>query len=124
MAKIRRGFVSNSSSSSFIIAGDPNNLKLTVTLDLEELIDDEISNKEELDEAFLDRWDYYETIEELLKDSENLSESYYECLGFIKMGKKVYFGSMSSDDEGVSSYVYQNGFHGGSRNFDVIMDEG
>jgi hypothetical protein len=55
--KKRIGFVSNSSSSSFILSSEKDkNTKISLEIDLSNLTDNIIKTKEELDEYFLDEF--------------------------------------------------------------------
>jgi hypothetical protein len=120
MAKIRLGFVSNSSSSSFIIAGKETP-RMTIDVDISSLVEYTISNKDELDEYFVDEYSY-ETIDEIKEDSW-VESQYKKCLRELKEGKTIYAGETSSDDdEAYSNLIYFNGFNG-EINFDVIKGD-
>jgi hypothetical protein len=119
--KIRSGFVSNSSSSSFIISSKNDKLTLTLTLQISEIVDKVIANKEELDEYFLYEYGYNQTLEELLEE-EYYKEKYNVCMNALKEGGKLYFGDVSNEDyDSIGSFIYQNGFNG-EKNFEVIQD--
>ena len=89
---IRNGFVSNSSSSSFLIAskGDVENLAITVNIG--HLINQTIATEEELTEYFLDNYGY-DSLDEMAADEPDLMERYNEHLVLIRTGMKLYAGS-------------------------------
>jgi len=101
MAKKRQGFISNSSSSSFIISTNSSKQKITVEIDLIEFIKncgeyDEsalgevITNKDELDKYTQYRIGYsYETVEESLEKDDYFKEIYDDMLKEIENGKTI-----------------------------------
>jgi hypothetical protein len=115
--KIRNGFVSNSSSSSFILALNDykkdDKIKIVVELDLSKKITHIISNKEELDKYFID---YYYlknvNIEYIFAENKELKKDYYKLLSFLDQGKTVLVGDVSN--EGWDSDLLDN----------VIMNRG
>jgi hypothetical protein len=88
--KCRNGFVSNSSSSSFIVASNPKKtkFKILVEVDLNEYVDNTITTMEELD-AHKKKEEEYGEFDEA---------QYKKCAKAIKAGKTVFFGSFSTDD--------------------------
>jgi hypothetical protein len=113
--KTRLGFVSNSSSSSFIVASKSNPI-LKIEIDLSDIADEIITNKEELDIYYTN--EYSCAPEELLLMSE-----YNNCLEALKQGKTIFSGSVNSDDyDGVSMYLYSIGVTNGATNYEVIRD--
>ena len=99
--KIRNGFVSNSSSSSFIISAEEGQ-PLTIEIDISHLAST-IRTKEDLEEKILEQysWSGASTLEEVLSEEEWVRDNYYTCLGELEKGKVVYWGSASyneSDD--------------------------
>jgi hypothetical protein len=118
--KIRKGFVSNSSSSSFIISSKKKPV-MTIEIELDEL-STEITNKEELDDYFT-RLDYYDTIEEMLEEEGN-KEQYDMALAELAIGDTIYAGDVSSDSGNeLESLIYSQGFSGNC-NFKVIQGVG
>jgi hypothetical protein len=118
--KERKGFVSNSSSSSFIIVSNEKEPQMTVTLNLDSLIELTIHNEKELEDYFLTHYDY-NNLEAMFLDDTDLKESYETCLKAITEGKYVMFGDCSSDSyDTESSFLYSNGFQG-EMNFEVIQ---
>ena len=107
--KTRTGFVSNSSSSSFIIAAKKRDkLTVTVEINLGDFVTEIISTEKELVAYILER-NGEETLEEALK-SEYTKEQYDQMLAAIKAGKEVYIGDVGSEGEnGLELMIYQNG---------------
>lgn len=113
--KIRTGFVSNSSSSSFIVASDKENPKIVIEIPISELDDYKvISDLESLESYLIDRYslEYYMkdgmTFEEALAEEGN-EEIYVKSLDAIKNGLSIWIFDASSDDEGFSSGLYNLG---------------
>lgn len=104
--KIRSGYVSNSSSSSFIVATDGDPI-VTVRIDLTKFISKTLTTKEEILEWYLD--DYGYTEEELLGDRYH-KPKYEAMLKAIENGKKIYQGSASNESyEGDELFIYGGG---------------
>lgn len=107
--KIRNGFVSNSSSSSFVIATAPrDDEKLVVKIDLSSCVEFVVRNEEELNNYFIKEhgWGSKTTLEALFEDDEYLKEQYDEYLGLINSGKQLFIGSGSSEDsDGVGPMI-------------------
>ena len=109
--KIRTGFVSNSSSSSFIL---PYNKDLTVSITVDDLIDiidnaDESYVKEplhtvdDLNKYFVEQYGYRDqNIDELLNAEEYYQEEYSKLFDIIKSGHSVLVGTISYH-EGVAT---------------------
>jgi hypothetical protein len=118
--KIRNGFVSNSSSSSFIISSFESP-KMTITIDLSAM-SEKIENKNQLDDYYLEEYEY-ETIEEFLKEeSGGLAEEYERVLSELNEGCTIYAGYVSNDSgDTLENLIYDNGFSG-ILNFDVIRN--
>lgn len=112
--KIRTGFVSNSSSSSFVVAveGDVSEVVFTLKTDLEKYTrwrGGIAATKDELDKLILDEYEY-DNLDELLKE-EYCREVYNDALTAISNGKKVLFGLVGNDDydDPVETLIYNNG---------------
>jgi hypothetical protein len=113
--KIRQLFVSNSSSSSFILAlkkDQSSKVKVSFDIDLEDLCDrDAIKSQKELDDAFIDIWgSSEETIEELLEElGKHAQAEYKEAKKALEEGKVLYFGEVCSDGDTLSGVIYDRG---------------
>lgn len=122
--KRRAGFVSNSSSSSFIISKkEDKELKVMVEMDLSKCVDKKLKTKKEVDEYILDRYGWNCTLQEVLDDEEYVAEIYHEMLAAIDRGEVVYELSGSSEDyAGPGSYLYYTGTLKGFEDLTVIRD--
>jgi hypothetical protein len=123
--KIRKGFVSNSSSSSFIIASDvpKEELAITYTFRLEPLIEDTLETEEEITEYIIERWGYRgcETLQAILDDSRYAGTAYRKMMSAFQEGKVVYIGRVANDDVNtVSQMIYEDGFPPSPEGFEVI----
>ena len=110
--KIRQGFVSNSSSSSFIVKVDDNtkveDMMISVMIPLEELIDWNISSEEVADK-------YYEYLygDDMQTIIEN-KDGYYDyeidevkkMKKLIKDGKTILICKTSNEGSGISAALY------------------
>jgi hypothetical protein len=125
--KIRTGFVSNSSSSSFIVAtkADKKDFKITVELTLDHLVDKVIKTEARWQEHCVE-CGCFETLQELLDDSYS-GPKYLKGLNEIKAGKTLLVGSCSNesydDETGAEMYLFNNGLKGlNPKKFKVIED--
>jgi len=92
--KIRNGFVSNSSSSSFIVATNGNTkIKISYEVDLAK-IGKVLSTEREVIKEFKD-WCY-----------DNESEIMIKALKAVREGKKVIIGSFSNEGSDVEGEVF------------------
>lgn len=112
--KMRSGFVSNSSSSSFIIATEPGEgpPAITVTMSLESVLTETFKTKEELDKhIFQDYgWGDNPTIESILESEDYIKDWYNASVKALEEGKVVYWGSGSNEDyDAVSQFIYAGG---------------
>lgn len=122
--KIRNGFVSNSSSSSFIISSK-DKPKAIIEIDIEKMSSKIIRNKSELEKYLLEEhaYNHYKSIEGFLADDKYNREVYEQLMKELEKGNTIYCGSVSSDgDDGLENYVYYSGW-GKNKNFDVIQGE-
>jgi len=94
--KIRIGFVSNSSSSNFVLAvpKENNNLEITLKFDIRDLVDTTIVTKKELD---IWATDYYGKREHW---SDYEVERYNTYLNALEQGKIILEGTISNDSCG------------------------
>lgn len=119
--KKRFGFVSNSSSSSFIVAVNKGRtkIKLEVEVDLERYSHSTISTIEDLMSYFID---YGYDLDEIKED-----ERYQEAKKAIEEGKEILTGSFSSDEgDPIESLLCYNGLkkYIDSKNIVIIQSEG
>ena len=92
--KTRIGFVSNSSSTSFIVAVKKSGkITLNLEVDLEDFSEDVISTIDELDKKFNDEYVDEELEEEWIK------ERYNKCEQLINDGKIIIWGSFCDDSD-------------------------
>jgi hypothetical protein len=127
--KIRNGFVTNSSSSSFIVSThDKSKAKVNMEVDLSEY-STKIKSLKELDQYFMENYAYPHTTEgfkKLLKENEYIANEYKDCKEKIKNGEKIYIGNISSEAfEGVEMLLNQKGIEEtlDTSNLTVIRDE-
>lgn len=130
--KIRSGFVSNSSSSSFILPVEANEIgEVTITLSIEDLVkyivnqsnnDDEtgidhiIVNVDELNNYFIDQYDldpdFFENINSpdyVPGERDYVEQEYLISVKFLKDGKHIIFGSVSYNDYFLSQFLQKMG---------------
>ena len=107
--KVRNGFVSNSSSSSFIVAAKSEKdlkTKITLEVDLMEYVKDSVSTVEELDDYYME--EYGRVPVKADKDEE--WKNYSAAVKAIGKGNVVFFGAFHSDgDNSVEHYLCDNG---------------
>jgi hypothetical protein len=110
--KQRGGFISNSSSSSFIIAV-PKDGKLTISIEvnLEDVLKHRFSTKEQLEEYIEEDYMYGEqTLEELLEEEPWVAEWYHKAIEQLALGKEVIEVRGSSEgDSALESFIYEGG---------------
>jgi len=102
--KTRKGFVSNSSSTSFIVGIEDNTeIELHIKVDLASY-GDVITTKEKLDKYYNDRyWKYNE-------EEEDWREEYDKCVAIIEAGKKLIMGDFSDDSgDALSAFLCDHG---------------
>ena len=117
--KIRNGFVSNSSSSSFIVASKSN--KIYIEIDLNNLDCDGkygfiAHNKEDFIKKYTTSiMNNYcvDSLEEALADEDYpfIKKEYDKALKALENGYSIYRGSVYSDSDNAESLaIYQSGF--------------
>ncbi len=118
--KIRQGFVSNSSSSSFVVAvKDSSKVILTIEVDLNKFADHVLCDEEEVRQYFNDEYEY-----ELKEKEDWVLKRMEQCLQAVKDGKKVLIGSFSSEgEEAVEQFLCENGLPS-SPGLDIIESSG
>ena len=128
--KIRTGFVSNSSSSSFIISSDALEVPtITIEARVDTLENAKcIETEYELKEFFIER--YYlkynmkngSSFEEAL-EIENIAKMYNYSLDKIKEGKVIWcFDACSDGDDDIGRTLYNNGLPR-SNKYEIICGE-
>jgi len=127
--KTRQGFVSNSSSSSFIVAAKNSKVKIEIEIDLESFCREEnvISTLEAVDERFYDIAKDYrcDSKQELFKIYPKQKQDYDKCVEAITKGMKIYFGSASSESgDAVETYLCDNGFNDITTTKDIVIIQG
>lgn len=119
--KTRAGFVSNSSSSSFVISV-PKNVKpsATIRINLEDFIDETIKTKEELEQYMPDQYG------DAWREDDYSKKLYAKMLKQIKAGDVVYTRSASNGGgDAIGEYLANEGIAGlKDMNFTVIDDSG
>lgn len=109
--KTRHGFVSNSSSSSFIVSSDKDagdiEMSLTLTVRMRDLTEQTIENKKDLISFYEECWGY-KTEKEILSE-KNISNEYKRCLAELKRGKKLHVVAVSSDGTPLEAAIYDSG---------------
>jgi hypothetical protein len=114
--KTRQGFVSNSSSCSFVLAVDKSQKDedIKVEISIEGCINYRITTEKELKNYFVDYYGWKEmTFEQLIEEEEEwIQERFNKMLEKIKAGKVLVAGQASNDDyEYASSAIYNGALH-------------
>jgi len=116
--KIRNGFVSNSSSSSFIVAvdkGKGGKFKISLEVDLEKLADKKISSVQDLDKLAMEYgW-----------DEEGNKETYERMKLEIEKGREILVGSFANDNyDPAEQLLCENGIPKDVEGITIIENEG
>lgn len=123
--KIRSGFVSNSSSSSFIISSkekNPENIKFRIECDLTYLDDiEKISNQDELNKYILRQWDSgyyhypemgmsdYKKVLHLMQENNYIKELYNDFMKILNDGEIAYIIEASNENgNAIGTYVHND----------------
>lgn len=115
---IRLGFVSNSSSSSFIISTNKTDVSVKVEINLVDFIETLgeygesgltkiVKTKQELDEYYVDvyGWSECNTLEKILNDEEWIRIEYEKSLKEIESGKVVIFGEIDYNKSDMLNFL-------------------
>jgi hypothetical protein len=120
--KIRTGFVSNSSSSSFLLAADKETTKLTMTvnIDVDEFVQYTISNIKELGRYYSEELEYEKDDDGSFLFNQRELRKYNALLDILNSGKELHFVSISSEGGNTNElFIYEHGFIG-NVNFTVV----
>lgn len=108
--KIRSGFVSNSSSSSFIVAvkkGKKAKVKLELEVDLADYSNTTLSNKEDVLAYLKDHYGY----EKGDFNDNYVVKIYTTIMEYINNGDEIIVGSFSSDGNITEEYLCNTGLN-------------
>jgi len=120
--KTRQGFVSNSSSSSFIIATDgKETVKMMVEVNLDNLSEYSIQTIEGLNEFF--EYEHDAKFDENSNEDSYYYTEYLACKKAIKNGKTIFAGSVGSEGNCVEQFIYENGFEENELDADIEIIE-
>ncbi len=128
--KIRTGFVSNSSSSSFVIAAKPKETLtayLKAEIDIADYVRDSISSIEELEKYIVEEhsWGNNEkSCKEILDGDTYAKEEYDKIKDNISKGLVVHLGIASSDGEVAEQMLCEAGIQSLEFKGEVIIIEG
>ncbi len=109
--KLRTGFVSNSSSSSFVIGapqGDTPKLTISVEIDLADFSEYQIDTVEQLDAYYKEEhcWGPH-TLEDIFEDDPQILAEYNKVKALLEAGNTVFCGTVSNEyDKPISMYLY------------------
>jgi hypothetical protein len=123
--KTRTGFVSNSSSSSFVISAKKNaTLKVNIEITLSPHAT--LKTKDEIKEHLMDEHaSPNQTWEQFIEDDDGYAlQRYDEWSAEIDKGNHIYIGSVSNQDEASDMFLYDHGIGDGLINKDakVLQD--
>lgn len=108
--KIRNGFVSNSSSSSFAISVTKGaKPKMIMEIDLEQFEETRIKTVKKLDNYFFEKDENYKTVRDILIDEYD-GPKYKKMFAALNRGEEISIGWVHSDGGDVESeLIYQTG---------------
>lgn len=122
--KSRIGFVSNSSSSSFILSSPnrPMKINYSISIPINDLIEHRIKTIPELDKYFLD-YTGCKTMEEFKEGEDFLYQDYLECKKEIEKGRIILIGCVRNDNSSLEVTILENKLDTNlSKEFKVIKD--
>jgi hypothetical protein len=108
--KVRKCLVSNSSSSSFILAckNYPEKFKIEIEIDMNDLIQQTIDNEKDWIEYLKDEYCHPDDINEWSKEEQQV---YKNGMKLLRKNQVLLIGSVSCDDNNpLSRVLYDNGF--------------
>lgn len=129
--KVREGFVSNSSTSSFIVAvddgGDVPKVTIQIEVDIARYADATIRTQEELDAYMIDRyaWGEKQTLEEVFEDygGDHLKIQYEQMQKAIQNGKVVLAGGFSNEGmDAAEWFLADQGIPRDTKGVDIIYN--
>lgn len=107
--KTRTGFVSNSSSTSFLVASkkEADDIEITLTLNVKmnDLAETTIKNKKDLMSYYSDMG--FESETDILKESYMIDD-YKACLKALEAGKMIHVVVVSSDGGPLEAAIYES----------------
>ena len=118
--KTRSGFVSNSSSTSFVVAITPGKSKIKISFEIDlASYAEKITTLKELREHYTD---YYGLDPDATIFEEGEVDYYYEAKKQIENGKHFLFGSFASDTGNAKeSFLCENGIPEDPKNKNLII---
>ncbi len=125
--KTRTGFVSNSSSSSFIVAAKPGQSLIASIkhgIDLTRYVKDVIVTIKDLENYMLEEHAYNGIGLDKVLEDEYAKEEYNMIYEYIQKGLIVYRGSASNEDGGEEQMICDIGVDALEFKDDVIVIEG
>ena len=132
--KIRNGFVSNSSSSSFVLSSNLdslNEIKVNITMSLSEAASDckMLKNMNDVIVWMKENYSWElnkNDIDEFLNthdQDDDIVQFYARCITLFLSGKNIIVGEVSSEsDNRIESYLLRKGFENMSKDFEVLQD--
>ena len=115
--KIRTSFVSNSSSSSFILGTSKKNknnpIKITIECDINEIIDDVIETEERWMEYLSEEYCNGNSLTDYMKEDRWLKERCEKGIAELKAGNVLLVGCCSNEgDSAISQFIFDNKLKG------------
>ena len=127
--KIRTGFVSNSSSTSFAVSSkNEDDAKITISfeIDLSKYASYILKTKEEVNKYYMECRDYrdFNDIEKFIKESDEIFiKEYKDCIEEIEKGNVILVGCFSNEDEAEEKILCEKGIPENNKNIKVIYND-